>query len=1267
MKNRKFFLNLLAFRKADPPEGLRKQGSALLTRGAPSFLKRTLATSLVASMIAGFAPGFAVEAHAATEQTIQGGGIDGETLYTWDRNLTNVVEAPYDEAGLWYKRNNSPTTAIKVTPTKTLTLEGTIASTKYCGGGAKHPLSRMFSYNTNEGLLYREVTASTSASSAKPIATTQSSNFNIPTANAKTVNTYINVPTFRKVTGVATLNSTEYKNIQLQDSSIVSLLGDQKYTSVSTWSGSNYLDNKFAVEEWNSASTASVKLFQESGNTNSVSGSAYCTSSSISFYRGFSSSSYSSPTKCPFCAQEGYSSTFYTHNTANYPAISATYGPKYFWEYTVKPGSGLYWNDDFTKITGQAAVISGNLTSEENKTSLTLSGISADGTATIDTSKSKRITTQATLVIPEDATVVLNNCTINADIVVEPNAVLKLFNCNITSSGNGAGTQYEKQKYPGYNDASKTLAVTNLGGTVLCYSVDIRGPYNQSSFVMAERTEIAVQEENHLQYTSPYTSWSEIINVEGGNSGGNSGGDITIDMGDMSAPMITVERTPSSSATPTDEVSFTVTAVDPQGNDAEKPISIDGGEWQKSPCEFTVNENRTVTVWATDSEGNVREVNVNVSNIDTENPEIISLSANRTTYTSGNVRLTAQASDDQKLADQPYYWSFDPINANGQALTETASASKYFTVTENGEVTLRVKDAMGKFSEEETYTVSIIDHTPPTIAGYTVTPSANANAQDGVLIHVNVEDTADATGDTSGLPTNFVSWDSVWGKEDLRVYENGTYQVKVRDSVGNVSGVMDIPINFIKTEGPYIGSIERDKNASYITSPLKITVNGFDSDGTALEGRAYSWDGGNSWTSLNTKTVTENGEYIVTVRDAAGNTAEESVIVDNIDSFKPTVELRLAREIRTDETTGREKSYWVLKVEAADIGSGINYIEADWDGSTTYDAYKQSDVTAAGVYGVKVYDLAGNSTYEYITITNEMLGISGSESISGGASTPIIIDTGAVGDTGLTAGGLVAEFANPSNVIYGENGVYNKVTKNYSTYDDANYPRAGIALTASITPLDGSYVTGSLELEGVTYDMVFGGWSASETGQWEAELAYGFIPWSAITSDLKNKRMKVQVFEWEDTSKTTLVREGSAVIYVSAQVTDPVIRYTYNKVTGEITIVPTSTVAGIASTKYAVNAGAAQDYTVPFTYIDGSQVKIDVSDNVRQTASITLDSSTLELEGGTGSLPTEGLPSSSSLTSYRFSTRTSESYLINGSSSNTDVVPSSGVFSSILS
>lgn len=51
-------------------------------------------------MIAGFAPGFAVEAHAATEQTIQGGGIDGEVMYTWDRNLTNVVEAPYDEAGL---------------------------------------------------------------------------------------------------------------------------------------------------------------------------------------------------------------------------------------------------------------------------------------------------------------------------------------------------------------------------------------------------------------------------------------------------------------------------------------------------------------------------------------------------------------------------------------------------------------------------------------------------------------------------------------------------------------------------------------------------------------------------------------------------------------------------------------------------------------------------------------------------------------------------------------------------------------------------------------------------------------------------------------------------------------------------------------------------------------------------------------------------------------------------------------------------------------
>lgn len=1205
-------------------------------------------------MIAGFAPGFAIEAHAATGQTIKGGGIDGKTLYTWDQNLTNIVEAPFDEAGLWYKRDDSPYNNIVVNPTKAITVEGTIAAKRLCGSD-KHINAYLFSYRTNEGVKY---TYRASFDGAPE--NTDSTTFRLPN-NASVVDKYIAVPTFRKLTGTAVLSSTEYKNIQLQDSSLIEISGDQKYTTMSTTAGSNYLDNKYAVDTWNGESDASVKLFKSSGNTITRSGSGKCEARLASIYKVARFSN----RDCPLCEQEGKpDKSCNTYSTDGY--MTCTYGPAYYWKYTVKPGSGLYWNDDFTAITGQAAVISDNIAEEAIKTSLTLSGISKDGSATIDTSKSKRTTTQATLVIPEGTTVVLNNCTINADIVVEPNAVLKLFNCNITSSGNGAGTQYEKQKYPEYNDAKKTLAVTNLGGTVVCYSADIKGPYNQASFVMGDGTELKAQETNHISFTTPYKSWSEIVNVEGGNSGG-SVGDITVEMGDMSAPMITVERTPNSSATPTNEVSFTVTAVDPQGNNSEKPISIDGGEWQKSPCKFTVNENRTVTVWATDSEGNVREVNVNVSNIDTENPEIVSLSANRTTYTSGNVRLTAQASDDQKLADQPYYWSFDPINANGQTLTETASASKYFTVTENGEVTLRVKDAMGKFSEEETYTVSIIDHTPPTIAGYTVTPSANANAQDGVLIHVNVEDTADATGDTSGLPTNFVSWDGVWGKEDLRVYENGTYQVKVRDSVGNVSKVTDIPIDFIKTKGPYIGSIKRDKNASYITSPLKITVNGFDSDGTALEGRAYSWDGGNSWTSLKTKTVTENGEYIVTVRDAAGNTAEESVIVDNIDSFKPTVELRLAREIRTDETTGREKSYWVLKVEAADIGSGINYIEADWDGSTTYDAYKQSEVTAAGVYGVKIYDLAGNSTYEYITITNEMLGISGSGSISGGASTPIIIDIGAVGDTSLTAGGLVSEFANPSNVIYGENGVYNKVTKNYSTYDDANYPRAGIALTASITPLKGSYVTGSLELEGVTYDMVFGGWSASETGQWEAELAYGFIPWSAITSDLKNKRMKVQVFEWEDTSKTTLVREGSAVIYVSAQVTDPVIRYTYNKVTGEITIVPTSTVAGIASTKYAVNAGAAQDYTVPFTYVDGSQVKIDVSDNVRQTTSITLDSSTLELEGGTGSLPTEGLPFSSSLTSYRFSTRTSESYLINGSSSNTDVVPSSGVFSSILS
>lgn len=726
---------------------------------------------------------------------------------------------------------------------------------------------------------------------------------------------------------------------------------------------------------------------------------------------------------------------------------------------------------------------------------------------------------------------------------------------------------------------------------------------------------------------------------------------------DTAPPQITVTRTPSSPDTPASSVTLWIECKDPQGNDIAKPLSIDNGAPVATPFTMRVTENKRISVKATDSYGNFYETIVEVRNIDKSAPVVNSLNPSTTDFTKDNVTITASATDDCKLDSQGYYWSFTPFDPSGNRISETASSSSSFTVTENGTVSLRVKDSMGNMSTAKTFAVRNIDKTPPRITNISVSPDAHANPRDGVLVTVTVEDTPDASGVTSGLNDPPIMWDSTWGKTERVINNNGVVTVRARDKLGNLSEPKTVSIDFIDSSLPYIGSITPDKTGQFVSSPVTYTVEAFNADGTKLTGKAYSWDDGDTWLSNNKKVITENGEYKLTVKSLAGNTATQTVTVSNVDNVKPSVDMRLVKESRTTQG-GRPKDVWVLKIEAKDSGSGMDYIETNWDGNKIKDSYFQADVTKPGLYSVMAVDKAGNSTSNEKYITAEMIGSNKEDD----KNTDITIDTKPQDGSDLTESGLKSEFADSNNLIYGETGIYNKVTKNFSTYADANYPGAGIAVAARVEPMENSYVSGTMSLEGVNYPMKFNKWNSDVKTKLEGDFLYGFIPYNALKSDIKNQRLKIQVFEHEDEKGKTLVRDGSAVVYVSAQISDPVIRYSYNKADQLLTIVPTSTVAGVKSTKYSYDGGSPQEYTAPFVCEKNNKINITVTDNVQNTQTLALTGSDLGLEGGTGSLPTEGLNPNSNVKSYRSSSRTSDSYLINGNQSNTDVIPSKEVF-----
>ena len=727
---------------------------------------------------------------------------------------------------------------------------------------------------------------------------------------------------------------------------------------------------------------------------------------------------------------------------------------------------------------------------------------------------------------------------------------------------------------------------------------------------------------------------------------------------DSSPPVIIVKRTPYSHTQPTDEVTFTISAVDPQGNDDSKPISIDGTQWVASPYTFMLSSNWNALVYARDSKGNVRELTLNVSNIDSENPVITSLSATNSKYTNKSVTIQASASDDQMLSNQPYYWSFKSDDGAGN-ITETASASSSFTVTKNGTVSLRVRDRIGKYSETKTYIVSNIDTVPPEIIDVKVYPRSSVSSEDGVTVEVMAHDPVSGNNLSSGLPLHPISWNGKYGEPTMKFHKNTILEIKVRDSAGNVSAPKTITIDKIDDSKPKINSIEFDKTGDKVTAPLKVTVNASDSNGSPLTGNNFSYDDGNTWVSKNSFTVNDNGSFSVTIRSNNGATVSQVITISNVDADKPNVALRLDKETRVDPVSNRNKLYNVIKVEASDEGSGIATILTHWNNKTVSDSYYQEDVYSPGIYSVTVEDKAGNTVKETITVTGEMLGKT-ENNIS--PDTNIEVDCKPNQDTGLTESGVLPEFSNPSELVYSTSGIYNTRTKKYSDYSSAHYPDAGVLLSVKVNSKDGAYVSGKMTLNGVNYPMYHDSYNSGTDIKYEGIKMIGFIPISGITEDIKNQRLSVQVSEYADVNRSELVRDGSLSLYVSAQISDPVIRYSYNKADQLLTIVPTSTVAGIKSTKYSYDGGSPQEYTAPFVCEKNNKINITVTDNVQNTQTLALTGSDLGLEGGTGSLTTEGLNPNSNVKSYRSSSRTSDSYLINGNQSNTDVIPSKEVF-----
>ena len=727
-------------------------------------------------------------------------------------------------------------------------------------------------------------------------------------------------------------------------------------------------------------------------------------------------------------------------------------------------------------------------------------------------------------------------------------------------------------------------------------------------------------------------------------------------MPDMTAPIISVTREPTSTTEPAESVTITVNVEDPNGNDHETPISINGGAWQANGATYTVTENQIVSIIARDSEGNIREYNVTIANIDEKAPEITGWTQSTDAWTADPVKVYVEATDDVKLADAPYKFTFTPDQPGSTSTaTGTWQANRFIEVTGNGTVTVTVMDTMGK-QTTDSYYVRNIDLTAPT-ATYTISPPEDIKASPttGVTIELSPQNTGDPiTQDGADMASNWIKWSQSesWTDNNVRtVYENGVYPVQVRDAVGNV-GTVNITITNVSTDKPVITSFTStamDKVAA--TAPVTLTVSAHGGADTPLHAKPYSWDGGKTWTSLNTHEVSDNGEYTVIVRDSAGTTAEASMIITNIDAIAPTAGVYLYKGLPSDfdgEDPTPDDYVWKIRVEASDIGSGIERIETLWDSGVHTTATVTQDVYEAGVYGAMIYDVAGNRTYAEKIITDEAIGGGSSD------SEYVQIKAPSTGSAGPTFNSSV------NDMVYGPTGAYNKSTDKFTAYPAG---QEGILVDMIVDAKRNTTVSGYATYNGMKYPVYFdGAESAKGSSNMSAQV---FIPIADITEDINNGRLVVVIQEHDSRNPDTLEREGFATFYASVQITSPKITYQYSRDTNELMMQAISTVAGIRSNTYDLGVGEVE-YTVPFDVGAATTITLKAVDNVGNATTEVLDADSLDLNGGAGgSLPTED-SSGSELNTYYISGRSAEVYIMGGTRNNTTNVPSSEVLEMIL-
>ncbi|MBO4374777.1 MAG: hypothetical protein J5829_06690 [Lachnospiraceae bacterium] len=369
-----------------------------------------------------------------------------------------------------------------------------------------------------------------------------------------------------------------------------------------------------------------------------------------------------------------------------------------------------------------------------------------------------------------------------------------------------------------------------------------------------------------------------------------------------------------------------------------------------------------IHVYALDGSGSERICYTEALGMDSEEPHIHSVTFayvggskrgrnGNVRYGAGQITINGARDLETGLHEKAYMFDY-PYGTWQESNVLDARTGNHYVAT---------RDRVGNVRTDFVQVYNIDSDPPKTTFTEADTPSSNGYRKT-VSMKVNAEDETD-------VPEKFISLDgNTWvAGNTIEISENGVYDVYTRDVFEHISENR-IEIASIDREPPRVSwNIEHVSRGGGYSAKETLRVLAVD-EKAGITGDAYSFDGGSTWVSENSLSISENGTYTICVRDALGNESGiSSVVVTDIDNKRP----KIVNAFETRENvSGIYASASKITVEAKDDESGLHQEPVFFEETGKWSSDVTLTVRKNGVYPFRVRDRVLNTESSSIKIEN---------------------------------------------------------------------------------------------------------------------------------------------------------------------------------------------------------------------------------------------------------------------------------------------------------